>query len=157
MGKSCANKDARQSSVLIVPKLQKQKITLVHQLQNLYILFLTIVCGLVVHSNSSGKLMTILMSRSLFGRLRDLVFRLKLRVGFFRFKNIGECPLCGGTKFRPVSSFTQKFAVIHIEQCVGCELILQNPRLDDQSLLRFYRSIYRRTHLGSKSFRLFYV
>ena len=95
--------------------------------------------------------MTILISRFLFGRLRDLVFRLKLRVGFFRFKNVGECPLCGGAKFRPVSSFTQKFAVIHIEQCVGCELILQNPRLDDQSLLRFYRSIYRRTHLGLKS------
>lgn len=68
-------------------------------------------------------------------------FRLLLAIGWYRFERSARCPVCGSTALASHSVQSASPSVIRLERCEMCELVFQNPRLNDISLSRYYAAL----------------
>lgn len=56
------------------------------------------------------------------------------------------CPICGGTAFTPICRAKdyeyQLPGTFHVSECVGCKVIVQNPRPPFSEIMRYYTEVY---------------
>lgn len=58
----------------------------------------------------------------------------------WQFERITACPLCGGAQFNTIVSKVIRSVPLTFIKCVGCGLIVQNPRLTREALSAYFSS-----------------
>ncbi len=59
------------------------------------------------------------------------------------WQRVKVCPLCAVESFKSYSKYRRWFLLVRLERCSNCGLVIQNPRLTDESLDKFYHKEYR--------------
>lgn len=62
-----------------------------------------------------------------------------------------DCPLCGQSSFEVLATTDRYKMGLHTVGCVGCGLVLTNPRPSKQAMAQFYAHDYRRYYTGFQS------
>lgn len=61
---------------------------------------------------------------------------------FDQFESLAQCPLCTHDSFEPVWQRDRRGIPLTFVQCARCRLVMQNPRMTQEALQRYFSSDY---------------
>jgi SAM-dependent methyltransferase len=86
---------------------------------------------------------TVLSYELLLKFVQNLILSLKIMTKVYNIEKSMTCPLCDGSDFKRYAHKREGLICIKLEQCDKCGLVIQSPRLTNESLKQYYTYEYR--------------